>query len=183
MIQAKRLECGFKGVVQMKSKDDKQNNINNRIRLVSKEIKCHAVKIMVIRNSCRTFRRACYSQLDKIEIHHMNDKKDADHNACMYHELGEERSMRPSFLLVPDGPGHPVLDLQDDAENNMDDKSSKKDYLHNLYQGVCTHEVGSLTEYLLMVFSDWQNKKIDAQVHDQEYHQEGPRESHDEFFG
>ena len=101
----------------------------------------------------------------------------------MDHELGKERGMRPSFPFISYRPCHPVLDLKDEPIDDMDDKRSKQNDFHYLDQGVGRHEIGSFPKDFLVVRSDRNDKKIDPQVYNQEYHEKCPRESHDEFFG
>jgi len=91
--------------------------------------------------------------------------------------------MRPSFPFIPERPCHPVLDLEDETEDDMDDKSTEQDDLHDLDKRVGSHEINRFTENILVIGRYRKDEKIDAQVHNHEYQQECPRKSHDEFFG
>ena len=93
MIQPERLECGLKSVVQMKSQQDDQHDVNDRIGLIGKKVEYHAVKIVVVSNPFCSLRRAGYSGFDQVKIHQVNDKEHADHNTGVDHELGEKRSV------------------------------------------------------------------------------------------
>jgi hypothetical protein len=65
----------------------------------------------------------------------------------------------------------------------MEDKSTEEEYLHDLDKWVGGHEIHSLPENFLVVGSDRNDEKVDAQVYNQEYHKKCPHESHYEFFG
>jgi len=65
----------------------------------------------------------------------------------------------------------------------VDNECSEENDFHYLDQRVGRHEIGGFPEDFLVVWSDGNDKKIDSEVYNQEYHEKSPRESHNEFFG
>jgi hypothetical protein len=65
----------------------------------------------------------------------------------------------------------------------MDDKTSKKEYLHDLHERVRSHEMNRFAEDLFMVFRYRKQEKVNSQVDKQEHHQKDSCEGHDKLFG
>jgi hypothetical protein len=72
----------------------------------------------------------------------MNDPAGIDH------VFAEERRGGPVAHLVAHRPRHPVLDLQDDAQQDVEDEAPEQDDLEYLYNVIGAHEMGRSVEPL-----------------------------------
>jgi hypothetical protein len=77
-------------MVQVKTQENKRDNVNDGIYFIGKKIYGHAVKIVIIRNPDYSLRRVRPTQLYKIEPHQMYKQEDANDYACMNHEFREK---------------------------------------------------------------------------------------------
>jgi hypothetical protein len=114
-----------------------------------------------------------------IEIHEMDHQEHENDHRGVDHELGEEGGIGVVGLSVAFGPGYPVLDLQDQGIDNMQQESSKQDDLKYLDQNIGGHEMcrfvidhGVLENYY---------KEVDPHVNQQENNKEDSSQGHEHF--
>ena len=117
------------------------------------------------------------------EVDEEDHQEDEDDDTGVDHILAEKRGMGISLFLIPHRPGQPILDLHDQAVEDMDDKSTKKYYLKNLDEGVAGHKVDGKLKYLNMVSCQRQDEEVDHQVHNEEGRQKQACNRHDELLG
>jgi len=99
----------------------------------------------------------------------------------MDHVFGEEGGMGISFNPVSHRPGHPVIDLDDHTQNNMDQKSTEQENFHDLDQGIGGHEYNG--HFVIFSSIAAKQQEVDGQMDYQECYQEKAGESHDHFLG
>ncbi len=183
VVQAKRLKGRLKGMVQVKTKDYDYHDVEHRIPGVAEQVDGHMVEVMVTGNRHRPLRGFRESQLYEIEVDEVDHQENKDDDTGVDHILAEKRGMGISLFLIPHRPGQPVLDLHDQAVEDMDDKSTKEYYLKNLDEGVAGHKVDGNLKYLNMVSCQWQDEEVDHQVHNEEGRQKQACNRHDELLG
>ena len=81
MIQAKCLKRRLECMVQVKTEENHEYNIQYGIKLISKKQCRHLVKVML----CNTFRWTHPSKFYKIEIEKMNAQENENYRPCMNH--------------------------------------------------------------------------------------------------
>jgi hypothetical protein len=65
----------------------------------------------------------------------------------MDHEFGEEGSVGIIGLVIPFGPGNPILNLQDQCIDDMQQEAAEKGDLEDLDQDVVAHEMSGFVEH------------------------------------
>jgi hypothetical protein len=91
--------------------------------------------------------------------------------------------MRPAFSFIPHWPGHPILYLQDEADNDMNDKAGQQNNLHNFNNRIRSHKIYCFPEDFFVIFSYRKDEEVYAQVDQQKNHQENTCESHNKLLG
>jgi len=77
----------LKSVVEVESKENEYNDIKDGIGLVREQVKRHAVKVMVIRNPCHSFRGAGDALFDQVKVHQVDGQENAYDYPRMDHEF------------------------------------------------------------------------------------------------
>jgi hypothetical protein len=80
---------------------------------------------MIVENDFFSLGWSNKPKLDEIEIQKMDHQKYKNYDACMDHEFGKKRGMRPSFNSVSFRPCNPVLNLKDRAIKDMDNETGE----------------------------------------------------------
>ena len=90
MLQPQRLKSRLESVVEMKSQEDEQHNVNDCINLVRKQVDGHIIEIMITGDRHCSLWRCCEAELHEIEIDEVYNQENEDHYPGMDHKLGEK---------------------------------------------------------------------------------------------
>jgi len=83
MIQSQRLERGLKGMVEMESDGNQQDDIDDTVIFVAEKTINHRVKIVFVFYS---FRHGQQSLFHKIKVDEMDDEKEQKADSRVYHK-------------------------------------------------------------------------------------------------
>ncbi len=120
---------------QVKSQENKGSNVKDykgqHFKLIY-DFACKIVEHNPIHNDLGSMTKFGFD----IKVHHMDHQEDQGDYSRVNHEFGEERSVRVVGLVVPAWPGNPVLNLENQGIDDVQQEASKQDNFEDLDQDV-----------------------------------------------